>query len=51
MKNFIQTIALALMDETGLMRVNETCVEQTMIFELTATKSDGGKVIQIHPAG
>ncbi|THB81437.1 MAG: KH domain-containing protein [Desulfobacteraceae bacterium] len=45
MKEFIKTMARALVDEPGEVSVNEICGAQTMIFELTVTKSDIGKVI------
>lgn len=45
MKNFIKTLAQALVDEPGEVTVNEICGTQTMIFELSVTKSDIGKVI------
>ena len=45
MKEFIRTMAQALVDEPGEVSINEVCTAQTMIFELTVTKSDVGKVI------
>lgn len=45
MKTFIETIAQALVDEPGSVRVHTICAAQTVIFELTVTQSDIGKVI------